>query len=138
MGATFQVTSEVMRSIIAGICLLMAASATADYYLSANQIFCNCGSTEAAFYQRYTESENACIGQTQGAGYGSCLGVQMGLLSDDCGSQNVDEFKASLGDSAEAFDACNTGPMPAPMNATEAWQWRELILTRIWMIPWVF
>ena len=47
----------------------------------------------------------------------------MGLLSDDCRSQNVDEFKASLGDSAEAFDACNTGPMPAPMNATEAWQW---------------
>ena len=36
--ATFQVTSEVMRSIVAGICLLMAASATADYYLSANQV----------------------------------------------------------------------------------------------------
>merc|ERR1712004_566011 len=52
-------------SIVAGICLLMAASSvTADYYLSANQIFCNCGSTEAAFYQTYTESENACIGQT--------------------------------------------------------------------------
>ena len=28
-----------------------------------------------------------------------------------------------LGDSAEAYDACNTGPIPAPMNATEGWQW---------------
>merc|ERR1711963_714276 len=123
MGATFQVTSEVMRSIIAGICLLMAASATADYYLSANQIFCNCGSTEAAFYQSYTNAENACSNQPHGSGYGSCLGVQMGLLSDDCRSQDVDAFKALLGDNAEAFDACNTGPMPAPMNATEGYQW---------------
>ena len=40
-------------------------------------------------------------------------------LSEDCRSQNVDAFKATLGDSAEAFDACNTGPMPAPMNATD-------------------
>merc|ERR1712018_103920 len=123
MGATFQVTSEVMRSIVAGICLLMVASAYADYYLSANQIFCNCGSTEAAFYQSYTNAENACSNQPHGSGYGSCLGVQMGLLSDDCRSQDVDAFKALLGDNTEAFDACNTGPMPAPMNATEGYQW---------------
>ena len=63
------------------------------------------------------------MGQTHGAGYGSCLGVQMGLLSADCRSQNVEDFKAMLGDSAEAYDACNTGPMPAPMNATDGWQW---------------
>merc|ERR1711992_97757 len=84
-----------------------------------NQIFCNCGPTEAAFYQTFTESENACMGQTHGAGYGSCLGVQMGLLSADCRSQNVEDFKAMLGDSAEAYDACNTGPLPAPMNDTD-------------------
>ena len=47
----------------------------------------------------------------------------MGLLSADCRSQNVEDFKALLGDSAEAYDACNTGPIPAPMNATEGWQW---------------
>ena len=63
------------------------------------------------------------MGQTHGAGYGSCLGVQMGLLSADCRSQNVEDFKAMLGDSAEAYDACNTGPLPAPMNATDGWQW---------------
>merc|ERR1719412_3101478 len=85
-------------SIVAGICLLMAATATADYYLSANQIFCNCGPTEAAFYQTFTESENACMGQTHGAGYGSCLGVQMGLLSADCRSQNVEDFKPTVQD----------------------------------------
>merc|ERR1712029_1095208 len=89
--------------IVAGICLLMAATATADYYLSANQIFCNCGPTEAASYQTFTESENSCMGQTHGAGYGSCLGVQMGLLSADCRSQNVGDFKAMLGDRAEAY-----------------------------------
>ena len=40
-------------------------------------------------------------------------------MSSDCRSQNVDAFKALLGDNGEAFDACNTGPMPAPMNATD-------------------
>ena len=64
-----------------GSILLLVASVSADTYLSANQVFCNCGDAENSFYNSYMDAENACANQAAGAGYSSCVAIELGFVS---------------------------------------------------------
>merc|ERR1711976_329464 len=74
-------TDYKMKSLTIGFGLLCIAIARAEVYLSANQVFCNCGEAENSFYQAFSAAEQACSGQSQEGGYGSCLAVQFVWLS---------------------------------------------------------
>merc|ERR1711976_26915 len=91
-------TDYKMKSLTIGFGLLCIAIARAEVYLSANQVFCNCGEAENSFYQAFSAAEQACSGQSQEGGYGSCLAVQLGWLSDDCRTLNGEAVMASLSD----------------------------------------
>merc|ERR1712241_631239 len=82
MGRHFYWKISKMKTI--AICLLFVASATADVYLSANQVFCNCGDAENNFYANFMAAENSCAA---GDGHGSCMAIKLGFLSEDCRTQ---------------------------------------------------
>jgi len=104
-----------------GICLLLVASATADVYLSANQVFCNCGAAENNFYASMMAAENACVA---GDGYGSCMAIQLGFLSEDCRTQHPDVITAALEGHEEFYEGCMVEPFPESFDASvSAWQW---------------
>merc|ERR1712001_70362 len=112
-----------LRKMKAAIALLLFAATIckADISLSANQVFCNCGEAENEFYHNFSEAESACSGQAHGAGYGSCMAIHLGFLSEDCRTHNP--TGGCLGGHDEFHDACVVEPFPDSVNATEGWQW---------------
>merc|ERR1712018_541203 len=76
-----------------------------------------------AFYQAFSAAENACAGQSQEGGYGSCLAVQLRWLSDDCRTLNHDAVMSSLAGHEEFYDGCMVEAFPANADSSLGWQW---------------
>ena len=111
-----------MKAIIA-IVIFAATSVTADTYLSGNQVFCNCGAAENTFYNNFLQAEGNCGNYPSGGGYGSCLAVQLGFLSEDCRTQNQDAIMAALAGHEGYYEACLVESFPASYDASQGWQW---------------
>ena len=86
-------------------------------------MFCNCGDAEHEFVESYMAAETACAGMPVGAGYGSCVAIELGFMSEDCRSQNPDAVVAALAGHEEFYEGCIVEPFPADLHASAGRQW---------------
>merc|ERR1712077_48218 len=71
----------------------------------------------------FSAAEQACADQSADGGYGSCLAVQKGFLSDDCRSLNTQAVMDALVGHEEFYDGCMVDPFPASADGSNGWQW---------------
>merc|ERR1712002_1102692 len=88
--------------------------------LFTSSCLCNCGAAENNFYNNFMAAENACAA---GDGYGSCMAIQLGFLSEDCRTQFPDAINAALEGHEEFGEGCIVEPFPESFDANAGWQW---------------